>query len=173
MERVIIFIDGSNFYFGCKNFGFRPPWDVVALARELVGEDRKLVRVYYYNARVRPDDTTKEKLAAEDKYYEFLRNIDYCTVRLGRIEGKPGATYQKGVDTMIVQDMLTLTFYNAMDCAIIITNDSDFAQVIGEIKSRGKQVEVAFFGRPAYHIREVCDKYIDLATFSHHLERAI
>jgi len=158
MEKVIVFIDGSNFYFGCKNNKLQPPWDLTTLAKELAGDDRKLVRVYYYNARSKEE----EKYQAEDKFYNYLRNLDYCTVRLGRLEGKGESIHQKGVDVLLVQDLLTLTFCDAMDCAILVTNDGDFASAIEEIKARGKQVEVAFFGKGAFHLRDVCDRYIDL-----------
>jgi len=40
--------------------------------------------------------------------------------------------------------------------------DGDFASAVHEVKARGKQVEVAFFGKPAWHLRDVCDKYVDL-----------
>jgi len=158
MDRVIVFIDGSNLYFGCKNLGLQSPWDLTSLAKELAGDNRKLVRVYYYNAR----SNEKDKYQAEDKFYNFLRNLDYCTVRLGRLEGKGESMHQKGVDVLLVQDLLTLSFFDAMDTAVLITNDGDFASVIQEVKARGKQVEVAFFGKPAFHLRDVCDRYIDL-----------
>lgn len=161
MERVIAFIDGSNLYFAARDNRVLPPWDVVSLARDLAGEDRRLIRVYYYNAR-NEDDPASDQYRAEEKFYNFLRNLDYCTVRLGRLEGKGAAVHQKGVDVLLVQDLLTLTFCDAMDCAILITNDGDFATVAQEVKARGKQVEVAFLGRPSFHLRDVCDRYIDL-----------
>jgi uncharacterized LabA/DUF88 family protein len=162
MERVIVFVDGSNFYFGCKQNKVHAPWELVALARELAGRDRRLVRVYYYNARSREKDTSQEKFQREEKFYNHLRKQDFCTVRLGRIEGHGSSTHQKGVDVLLVQDLLTLTFYDALDCAVLITNDGDFASAIEELKSRGKQVEVAFAGEPAFHLRDVCDRYVDL-----------
>lgn len=161
MERVIVFIDGSNFYFACKSSHVPAPWDLVKLARDLATDNRRLIRVYYYNARNK-EDASSEKAKAEEKFYNFLRNLDYCTVRLGRLEGRGEAVHQKGVDALMVQDLLTLTFCDAFDCAILISNDGDFATVIKEIKSRGKQVEVAFLGRPAFHLRDVCDRYVDL-----------
>ncbi len=163
MDKVIGFIDGSNLYFGCKQQGRIPPWDVVSLCRDIAGKDRKLVRVYYYNARSIKDEVSEEQYAGEEKFYNFLRNLDYLTVRLGRLEGRGNFKHQKGVDTLLVMDMLTLTFENAMDCAVLVANDGDYASVINEVKTRGKQVEVGFPGdTPAFHLRDVCDKYINL-----------
>jgi len=172
MEKVIVFIDGSNFYFGCRDYEVKAPGDMVSLARDITGPDRRLVRVYYYNARSNEEDMPADKYAAEEKFYDYLRRMDYCTVRLGRIEGKGPAKHQKGVDTLLVQDMLTLTFEKAFDCAVLIANDGDYASVINEVKRKGMQVEVAFVGdRPAFHLREVCDRYIDLlAACPRHFE---
>ena len=171
MERVIVLIDGSNLYFGCKTKGVPAPWNMAALAKELAGDQRRLIRAYYYNARSK-EDPSSEKYRGEEKFYNFLRNLDYCTVRLGRLEGKGEALHQKGVDVLLVQDLLTLTFCDAMDCAILITNDGDFATVIKEVKARGKQVEVAFLGKPAFHLRDVCDRYTDLLQkFPHHFKK--
>jgi len=161
MERVIVFIDGSNFYFACKSNRLQAPWDMVKLGRDLATDNRRLIRAYYYNARSN-EDPSSERAKSEEKFYNFLRNLDYCTVRLGRLEGRGEAVHQKGVDALMVQDLLTLTFCDAFDCAILVSNDGDFASVIKEIKSRGKQVEVAFLGRPAFHLRDVCDRYVDL-----------
>ena len=173
MERVIVFIDGSNFYFGCRDNNVRAPWDMVKLARTLAGPDRRLIRVYYYNARCRKEDVPPERYNAEQKFYDTLRHLDYCTVRLGRLEGVKGNVHQKGVDVLLVQDLLTLTFADAFDVAILVTNDGDYASVLEEVKARGKQVEVAFPGRSAYHLRTVCDRYIDLLEFAPSLFQAI
>jgi len=168
-QRVIVFIDGSNFYFGCRQNNVRAPWDLTSLAREIVGPERQLIRTYYYNARNRPGDASPETLQNENKFYDHLRRQDYCTVRLGRLEGKGLNTHQKGVDVLLIQDLLTLTFYEAMDTAVLISNDGDFASVIEEVKARGKQVEVAFPGPPTFHLRDVCDKYLDLLVQFPHL----
>jgi uncharacterized LabA/DUF88 family protein len=160
----MVFIDGSNLYYGCKMFGMRPPGDVVVLARALAGPERKFVRTYYYNARSRKEDVPPERYDAEQRFYEYLQHMDYCTVRLGRLEGPKGNVHQKGVDVLLVQDLLTLAFTNAFDVAILVTNDGDYASVLEELKSWGKQVEVAYLGQPSYHLRTACDRYVDLLT---------
>ena len=49
-ERVVIFIDGSNFYHGLKSNHHKTAINFEKLANKLAG-GRKLVRTYYYNAR--------------------------------------------------------------------------------------------------------------------------
>ena len=50
MERVAIFIDGSNFYHGLKEYLGKTRINFYKFAALLCGEDRKLIRIYYYNA---------------------------------------------------------------------------------------------------------------------------
>ncbi|MCK4784733.1 MAG: NYN domain-containing protein, partial [Desulfobacteraceae bacterium] len=50
-ERVMIFIDGSNLYHSLKTFAKRTDIDIGKLCNRLL-EKRRLVRIYYYNARV-------------------------------------------------------------------------------------------------------------------------
>ncbi len=46
--RVMVFVDGSNFYYGLRNNGFDTQLDFGKLGHELAGPDRRLIRVYYY-----------------------------------------------------------------------------------------------------------------------------
>lgn len=51
MERVVIFIDGSNFYHGLKAQFGKANIDFKKLNEKLIG-NRKLIRCYYYNVPV-------------------------------------------------------------------------------------------------------------------------
>ena len=55
-ERVTIYIDGSNLYHTLRSVIGRVDVDIGKLAAKLVG-NRRLVRIYYYNA---PVDQSKE-----------------------------------------------------------------------------------------------------------------
>lgn len=56
MDRVAIFIDGSNFYHALKERYHIASVDFDALAKKLSGPDRRLLRTYYYNARKERQD---------------------------------------------------------------------------------------------------------------------
>ena len=49
MERVCVFIDGSNFYFALKRNNRATRVDYYQLSLALAGPDRQLVHTYYYN----------------------------------------------------------------------------------------------------------------------------
>lgn len=54
MDRVCIFIDGSNFYHALKAAELPVGVDLGKLGTELTGPDRRHIHTYYYNAPLRP-----------------------------------------------------------------------------------------------------------------------
>jgi uncharacterized protein (TIGR00288 family) len=72
--------------------------------------------------------------------------------------------YEKGIDVQLATDMLTHSFRNNYDVAILVAGDSDFVGAIQAIKDNGKQVEVALFGREgtSRQLRRVADKVITI-----------
>ncbi len=50
MSRVCVFIDGSNLYFALKRNNKMTRVDYYQFSLALTGEQRKLIRTYYYNA---------------------------------------------------------------------------------------------------------------------------
>ncbi len=50
-DRVMIFIDGSNLYHSLKGFFKRTDIDMGKFGYRLL-EKRRLIRIYYYNAKV-------------------------------------------------------------------------------------------------------------------------
>jgi len=162
MERVCIFIDGSNFYYGLKyNFG-RTDIDFYKLSLKLCGI-RKLIRTYYYNApRNKEDD--EEKYKAQQRFFDALQKTPYLELKLGRLEKRDGTLVEKGVDINLAVDMLRFAFQNTYDVAILISGDGDFASAVNAVKDLGKQVEtVQFKSGSSYQLRNVCDvvTYLD------------
>ncbi len=66
-ERVMIFIDGSNFYHGLKNIIGKVNIDFRKLAEKLCGQ-RELVRTYYYNAPVERQGN-EERYRSQQKFF--------------------------------------------------------------------------------------------------------
>jgi uncharacterized LabA/DUF88 family protein len=160
-ERVAIFIDGSNFYHCLKlEFG-KASIDFEAFAQKLIG-DRKLIRVYYYNAARRREDG-EQGYQEQQRFFNRLRKIPYITVKLGRLEKRGNTTVEKGVDINIAVDMLRYAHNDAYDTAILVSGDGDFATAVEAVKDRGKHVEVATVKTgQSYHLRNACDRFISV-----------
>lgn len=175
MERVVIFIDGSNFYHGLKKNIGKTNLDFYEFSKLLCGK-RELIRAYYYNAPVTQKQDPVQH-AKQQKFFSKLDSTPYLTVKLGYFleaerPRKIACLYcskegeyllknwiEKGVDTRIATDMITLAYKNVYDTAILVSGDGDFAYAIESVKELGKHTEVAFCSSP-YHLKKVCDKFI-------------
>jgi len=144
-KRVMIFIDGSNFYHGLKNVVGKTNIDFQKLAEKLCGE-RDLIRTYYYNAPVQREgrEGNEEKYRSQQKFFSALDNVPYLTKKLGRLEKRGNIWVEKGVDVHLAVDMLSMAVKNLYDVAILISGDGDFASAIDAVKDLGKHVEVAY-----------------------------
>jgi len=159
MERISIFIDGSNLYHGLKLYFGQAGLDFTKFINCLVA-GRKLVRTYYYNAAVSARQD-QQRARDQQRFFASLSRIPYFDVRLGRLEPRGGTFVEKGVDVNIAVDMLSMAFRDAYDTAILVSSDGDFAKAIEAVRDIGKHVEAACFHR-AYHVKQSADKVIEL-----------
>ena len=67
MERLVIFIDGSNFYHGLKEEMGKAGIDFATFISMLCGE-RQLVRAYYYNAAVN-QQSNPQQYKAQQRFF--------------------------------------------------------------------------------------------------------
>jgi uncharacterized LabA/DUF88 family protein len=178
MERVCIFIDGSNLYHGLKaNYGntridFKKLGDVLR-------EGRQLLRIYYYNvpldAREEPEEYKRQQ-----QFFDRLNKTDYLELRFGRLVKRTvknkwcqscarergvklvcqecGSQItgefrtEKGVDVKLAVDMLSLAATNTYNTAILVSGDGDL-----------KDAVQAFFPRGTAHaLRNAVDRAIIL-----------
>ncbi|HEX3031994.1 MAG TPA: NYN domain-containing protein [Bacillota bacterium] len=162
MKRVMVFIDGSNFYHGLRANVGKTSVDFAKFSKMVCGPDRDLIRTYYYNVPLNKEDDG-ERYKKQQNFLEQLYETPLLTVSLGRLERR-GATYvEKGIDVNIAVDMLTLAFYNSYDVGILVSGDADYVKMVEEVKRLGKHVEVAYFAvGQSFHLRNVADKMIVL-----------
>jgi len=160
-KRVMIFIDGSNFYHGLKNVLGKTNIDFQKLAEKLCGE-RELVRIYYYNAPVQRENN-EDNYKSQQKFFSALDDIPYLTTRLGRLEKRGNTWVEKGVDVRLAVDMLSMGVKNLYDVAVLISGDGDFASAIDAVKDLGKHVEVAYVSQ-TYQLKTSWDKFINLSS---------
>ena len=164
-DRVMIFIDGSNMYHSLKSFFKRTDINIGKFCHKLL-ENRRLIRIYYYNARVgRKEEPQRYK--DQEAFFAGVSAIPYTELRLGRLVYNDWPTappYEKGVDIQLATDMITHGFKNNYDVAILVAGDNDFVGALQAVKDNGKNVEVALFGkeRTSMQLRKVTDRVITL-----------
>ena len=163
--RVMIFIDGSNLYNSVKNFFKRTDIDIGKLGNKLL-EKRRLVRIYYYNAKVGLKEEP-QRYRDQQAFFASVNAIPYSELRLGRLvyNNWPNSPpYEKGVDIQLATDMITHSFKNNYDVAVLVAGDNDFVGALQSVKDNGKNVEVALFGkeRTSYRLRMVADRVVTI-----------
>lgn len=172
MRKVVLFIDGSNFYYGLKsiygdekhliNFNF------LKLGELLTGTKRDLLRIYYYNA---PLDyaSSPEKYAKQQKFFEKIKATEkvkliLCRLQKRKIKGTNKFYYVvKGDDIHIAVDMVKGAYENTFDIAILVSGDGDFVPAVEVVQEKGKSVENAYFKASlSWHLKQECDKSFQL-----------
>jgi uncharacterized LabA/DUF88 family protein len=155
MERVIVYIDGFNLYFGIRSKGWaRYLWlDLPALAGRLVKPNQKLVGVRYFTARVRDD---KGKVARQGTYLQALGARGGLDISFGRYQRKPRVCRncahtwteyeEKMSDVRLSTEVVRDAFKDKFDTAILVTADTDIQPSIEIVKAEfpKKRVVLAF-----------------------------
>lgn len=177
-ERVMVFIDGANVYNKLRDDiggGHFRPIDFGLFGKLVAGADRRLVKVYYY---VSPVDqyTHPSEYSSQQQFFAELRKITYLEVRLGSLRPRtrsntcPNCKHrtvtnfrvEKGVDVHLAVDMLSCAFDDQYDCAVVVSEDADFAPAADEVRRYNKKVQCASFTRKPPYLAKHCDSYIEL-----------
>ena len=176
MERVMVFIDGSNFYHGALEALGAAAVDFAVLCDLLCGQQRRLVHTHYYNVRLR-QAVDKIRYSEQQRFFSILQSIAHFELHTGRLVDRDreevcpqcghvyGVSYQteKGVDVQLAVHMLACAFDDQYDTAILMSQDGDFAPAVSEVRRLRKRVENAEFSHrlPSY-LSKQCSGVIEL-----------
>lgn len=153
-ERVIVYIDGFNLYFGIKQAGLNNcKWlDINKLVSHLLKPTQELISIKYFTSRVNnnPDKQKRQNTFIEalestgiKAYYGHYQSDSIECKRCGSI----WATYnEKMTDVNIATHMIIDAFQDNCDMAMLISGDSDLVPPIKAIHDnfKNKRVFVAF-----------------------------
>jgi uncharacterized LabA/DUF88 family protein len=153
-ERVIVYIDGFNLYFGMMDAGLVDcKWlDLTKLVKSLLKPRQELVSIKYFTSRV---SNNPDKQKRQTAYIEALEannvNIVYGHYQRNQIECKAcGHIWpiydEKMTDVNIATQMLIDAFQDNFDMAMLISGDSDLVPPMRSIHRLfvSKRVFVAF-----------------------------
>ena len=145
-KRVIVYVDGYNFYYGLRNGGAkwkRVYWlDIVKFFEKMMLPNQELVEVNYYSARPLDDQLAADN---QDKFFKAnLLNSKFKLI-LGRYKKKKfkcqncgfkNKTYEeKESDVRVATGMLVDMLSDRCDITVIVSADSDMIPSVEIIKS--------------------------------------
>jgi uncharacterized LabA/DUF88 family protein len=150
VERVAVYIDGSNFYGYLKdkeiNFPRGVKFDFKTFVDFLIGK-RKCVSKRYYTGVFRNIDRTEKSQRLVYGQQKFFVNLekDGFKIKRGRIMPTGGIYKEKGTDVKIAVDLILGAIDNIYDIAILISSDTDLIPAIRYIKYKEKKLEYIGF----------------------------
>lgn len=150
-ERVSVYVDGFNVYYGFKRKGWeRYLWlDYRAVFEKLARPNQEIVDVHYFTALSKRDGSRQR----QQTYLNALDIHGGLTVHEGRIETRPirckkcgkkshNREQEKETDVGMVVQMMLDSFENRTDVIWLMTNDSDLAPAVEAIVDRGTKVVI-------------------------------
>ena len=174
MERVTVYIDGFNLYYGlrAKNWQ-RYYWlDVRRLSEQLLRPNQLLVGVHYFTTKVFRDPNNPGKFTRQRTFLQATELLQGVRIHYGyylskkmscSICGSAWQTYEeKMTDVNIAVQLLGDAQDKVFDTAIVISADSDLAGPVQAIRSRypNKRAIIAFPPkRASKELRKVASGY--------------
>ncbi len=162
MENIVIYIDGSNFYFSVKN-KFKCKIDIEKFCQKLAGENN-LIKIKYYIAPVGVNNPNM--YIEQQRFFEKLRKINNLEIIFGRLEKRKrdGKVYfvEKATDVNLALDLVLDAQADIYDEAFLVSNDGDFSGAVKAIIERFKKkiIYVAIGNNKmiSYHLKNVASE---------------
>lgn len=151
-ERSIIFVDGTNLFYRFEEM------------KLLVGSFYDLLQ-HLVGGRGRPTIRRICWYTIEEKYQRTLKiHGASCLDRIRVIRGTgvptSGEPKEKGVDSLLVADLIYHAAQKNMDYAQLVTIDLDFVYAIRRVEDFGCRSAVLAFGHePPEDLQKSCDDY--------------
>ncbi len=164
MLRVMIFIDGSNFYHGMRDILGRVNVDYRKLIEKLTRR-RYLVRAYYYTPIINREEA-EEQFHSQHRFITYLSDIPYVQVKFGKLVRQGEALVEKSIDVRLAVDMVRYAAMGYYDVAVLVSGDGDFVPAVEAVKEMGRQVECVFFPEEtATVLRQTADVFVELNRY--------
>jgi uncharacterized LabA/DUF88 family protein len=95
------------------------------------------------------------------------KSIDTCPYCGNQMIG----TIEKGIDTAIVTDIISLAWEKAWEVAILVSSDRDFIPLVELLADKGLRVINAYFPPKGAHLARTCWANIDFRPHLSNLSR--
>ncbi|GHU05270.1 hypothetical protein AGMMS49960_21630 [Betaproteobacteria bacterium] len=158
MNRVMVYVDGFNLYFGLRSKGWRKYYwlDLYALSTTIILPEQTLSGVHYFTSRIRNTGDNVADMQRQTTYLEALGTLPDVQLHFGHYLQKRrrchecGAKWkdyeEKMTDVNIAVQLLTDAFDDRFDTAMLISADSDLTTPVRKLRAQfpTKKLIVAF-----------------------------
>jgi|TARA_Y100000034_G_C6752709_1_gene334752 uncharacterized LabA/DUF88 family protein len=161
-KKIVIYIDGSNFYFSIKN-KFNVKINIEKFCNKIAGNN-ELIKINYYIAPL-TQKTHPEQYLEQQKFFDELKKIDRLNIIFGRLEKRKrdGELYcvEKASDVNLALDLALDAEKDIYDEAYLISNDGDFSGAVKAAKDFGKIVIYVAIGNKkaiSYYLKKITSR---------------
>lgn len=158
--KVIVIIDGSNFYYKLKQLKLPhlSSFDYHCFVNWLT--KNQIVKSKYYcigKIQAKQQDKKARKMMANQQSLVTKLQKQGFIIQFGFLLKTGNKFHEKGVDVQIATNLLKGAFKNTYDKAYLLTSDSDLIPAIIEAQSAGKKViYVGFKHKLSFALLRTC-----------------
>lgn len=158
-NRVVVYIDGFNLYFGMMDAGFNHcKWlNVEKLVRSYLTANQELIEIKYFTSRI---TNNPQKQKRQTTYLEAIETTEvkiiYGLYKAKQIECENcghnwNISNEKMTDVNIATHIIIDAFHDKYDTAILISGDSDLVPPIKAVHQNFPNKVVSVFFPPNRH----------------------
>lgn len=175
LNRVVVYIDGFNLYYGLKQKGWsRYYWlDIRRMSMNLLRQNQKLEKVRYFTAKVHRVSNDTNKTERQNTYLNALKSLDDVKIHYGYYhlnksrrcpfcKAKLNTYKEKMTDINIAVNLLNDAQSDLFDTAILVSGDSDLSGAVKSIHTNYDNKRVVVFFPPSRR-----SKKLQMASFYH------
>jgi uncharacterized LabA/DUF88 family protein len=159
IDRVEVFVDGFNLYFGIVEAGFvHSKWlDISSLVKSYLTPNQQLVSIKYFTSRI---TNNPQKQKRQTTFIEAIETtgiqVIYGLYKAIDIECRNcGHTWsvsnEKMTDVNLATHLMMDAYKNIYDTAILISGDSDLVPSIKAVHNNFPEKSVSVFFPPTRH----------------------
>ena len=156
--RTYIYIDGLNLYYRALRHTPYKWLDLLAFCERVLHPQNRILKIKYFTARLQSTARNPLQSRQQDVYFRALRESypKQIEIHLGRFLAKPAKfpladpaengrivsvirSEEKGSDVNLAVHMVSDAWEDLYDCAVLISNDSDFAEAMRLTKEKHPQ----------------------------------
>lgn len=159
IERIAIFIDGSNLFYGANQLGCEVDYRKLLVK---LTQGRSLLRAYFYTGVDPQNDKQRGFLL-------WLRHNGYRVMAKDLIT-MPDQSKKANLEVEMAIDMIGLCGY--CDTVVLLSGNGDLAYALNQVSYKGVQVEVVGLrSMVSESLLSIADRYIDLAEIRTEIQK--
>ncbi|GJD19899.1 NYN domain-containing protein [Rivularia sp. IAM M-261] len=148
-QKAMVFIDGTNLFYRLEGNKLNFSIDLVQIFNNFI-DGRQLIRTYLYTIEQHFDK-------AKTFHGDYIRN-GVRTVYGEGVPTKNGNIKEKGVDALLVADLVYHAAVKNYDYALLVSTDTDFVQALRRVEDFGCRTGVlSICNDIPIRLRNACD----------------